>query len=172
MGEQVEGLTLEDALAWGRARADEVYIRLGDSGYYSAGTVVAPDAPPWPPEDVPPLVRRRPASEAWKDRTEYDPPIDWDIELTLMPLQMSSDAAQDEALARATAEAMGAEFDPSGMRELLAQLADGPATFYAPAGYVLRTTLSASTAGLAAAEAQRLCRVPEGWTLGVSASPA
>src|SRR3954447_22631058 len=42
MGAQCRGLTAEEAIEWGRARAGRVVIRLGDSDYYSAGAEAEP----------------------------------------------------------------------------------------------------------------------------------
>src|SRR3954453_20042585 len=53
------GLTAEEAVAWGRARAQRVFIMLGDSGYYSAGSDDDNELAPWPPDDLPPLTKRR-----------------------------------------------------------------------------------------------------------------
>src|SRR4051812_6268919 len=77
MGPEFCGLAAEEAIAWGRARASRVLVRLGDSDYYSAGTETDPGEPLWPPDDLLPLIRRRPQSERWKDRTEEDPAIEW-----------------------------------------------------------------------------------------------
>jgi len=49
-----EGLEVHAAIAWARRRADEVIVTLGDGSLWDPGQ---------------PLVRRRPPSERWKDRS-------------------------------------------------------------------------------------------------------
>jgi hypothetical protein len=67
-----EGLTLEEASAWARERAERVILRLGDGDYVSADAWVGP-----------PPVRRWPAGQEWKARTDADPPIDWVVTATV-----------------------------------------------------------------------------------------
>jgi hypothetical protein len=73
-------VTAAEAIAWGRARADKVLIRPGDSDiYYSAGAVnVGDDGAVWP-EGREPLPRREP-SLAYLDRTDEVPPIQWRVD--------------------------------------------------------------------------------------------
>jgi hypothetical protein len=51
LGEEEEWDDIEDAIAWGRERAQVVLVRIGYSGYYSAGEVRDPDFKPWPPTE-------------------------------------------------------------------------------------------------------------------------
>jgi hypothetical protein len=83
--DRFEGLPVEEAIAWGRARAERVYLRFGRSGYYSAGARKSREFPAWPPPDLPPLARRRPPGEEWRDRTEADEPIPWRVDVHLIP---------------------------------------------------------------------------------------
>lgn len=53
-----QGVSAQDAIAWGREQADIVLIRPGDTDvHYSAGSLVEPDCPLWP--DGQELPRRR-----------------------------------------------------------------------------------------------------------------
>ena len=49
--EEGEWDDVEDAIAWARERAPYVVVRVGYSGYYSAGKIQHPDYKPWPPTD-------------------------------------------------------------------------------------------------------------------------
>jgi hypothetical protein len=76
--EYVEGLTLDDAVAWARERAPRVEVRLigFNANSYSAGS--EPTSAP-PIETAPRIVRRRAAGWEFLDRTEADEPIAWDV---------------------------------------------------------------------------------------------
>jgi hypothetical protein len=73
-----EELPLDEALAWGRARAQVVEVRLSGFGeqLYSAGA--APSQSP-PLSEAPDVRRRRAAGWEFLDRTEADEPIIWDV---------------------------------------------------------------------------------------------
>src|SRR4051794_4818275 len=82
--ESVEGLSVEQALAWGRARSDRVQIRLGIGDYYWAGERAGPDdVAPWPEAEFSHLERRRHPEFMYLDRTLEDPPIMWTATLWL-----------------------------------------------------------------------------------------
>ena len=74
--EYVEGLTLDDAVAWARERAPRIEVRLTgfNANSYSAGS--EPIAAP-PIETAPRIVRRRPTGWEFLNRTEADDPIAW-----------------------------------------------------------------------------------------------
>jgi hypothetical protein len=81
-----QGVSAQEAIEWGRERADVVYIRPGDSDvYYSAG-LRHPDSgeddetPIWPDGTV--VSRRREEGREYLDRTPNDSPIDWQIQLS------------------------------------------------------------------------------------------
>jgi hypothetical protein len=74
-------VSLEEALAWARARADVVLVRPGDDGYYSAGARRADEVPVWTPP-AHPFTRRRVAQLAYMDRTEDDESIEWECEMS------------------------------------------------------------------------------------------
>ena len=80
LADTIEDASLDEVLAWARARSDVVLIRLWDGDYFSAGEVNPhPDEyPEWtgPPE---PPRRRRPRGLEALDNTEDDPPVPWDV---------------------------------------------------------------------------------------------
>jgi hypothetical protein len=176
--EEFEGLSLEEALAWGRARSDRVFIRYGESDYFSAGETPEPSVPTWPPAELPEFTRRRPQSQRWKDRTESDALIDWDVELLLEPAELPIDrAARDRAaeLVAAIADDIAASWDSRAVDDLLALHEATPegGAIYAPVGaFALRLRTTAPTASLAVAAATERCRTPAGWTLTGRAEPA
>jgi hypothetical protein len=84
VAEEFEGLSVEEALAWGRARCDVVLVRPGDTGWYFSAGARNPDpeeCPPWPADGLRPLRRRARGFEAL-DNTEDDPPALWDVRLS------------------------------------------------------------------------------------------
>ena len=82
-GEEFEGLTAEEAIAWGRARAPVVLIRTGASGIYLSAGHENPDGDPvWPPPDLRLGRRRIPGFEPL-DNTEDDPPVLWDVRVAV-----------------------------------------------------------------------------------------
>jgi len=82
--EEFDDLSAEEAIAWGRERAEVVLIRMGDSDYYSAGQS-NPDPEeyePWPPTDLR-IERRRPSGFEALDNTEEDAPVWWDCRVSI-----------------------------------------------------------------------------------------
>jgi hypothetical protein len=168
VSDEFEDLSLEEAVAWGRARAQRVLIRIGYGRH-----VPVDDA------DLTPPVRRRTPDEEWKDRTEADPPIAWAAEVLLSP--PDPEARQDGVVA-AVAEAAGARWDSEPLdgwvRDLRAarrRLREGKGgswiTEWSPS-YRLRLTVEASTHDQAVATARSRCPAPAGWREYVTAEPA
>jgi hypothetical protein len=152
IAEEFRGLSAGEAIAWARARAARVLIRLGDGGYYAAGEKAGPDEPIWPPANLPPLVRRRPESERWKDRSETDPPIEWVVPLLVVPPRFPASSEDIDEAMRVAAEAAGVE-PPRPLGE----------TGYEPGeGVPFRVLARTRNEAVAIAAAQ--CPVPEGWT--------
>lgn len=79
-----QAVSAEEAIAWGRTRADVVLIRVGEEGYRSAGVrqPASGNLPEWPAAGLE-LSRRRAPSLAYLDRTEHDPPIAWEVRLSV-----------------------------------------------------------------------------------------
>jgi hypothetical protein len=182
-----EGLTAEEAIAWGRARAGSVYIRFGRSGYYSAGARQSSEFPPWPPPDLPPLVRRRPPGEEWRDRTEADDPIPWRVDVHLAPPdwnteELAGERAQWEKIVAAVAAESGADgWDADQIDGFFADLAaararSGGAEEFAWMSrhnpcFDLHLSVQAPTQAIAIEQGLARSSVPEGWTMGASARP-
>jgi hypothetical protein len=49
--EEGEWDAIEDGIEWARERASRVLVRIGHSGYYSAGREPSLKFPPWPPTE-------------------------------------------------------------------------------------------------------------------------
>lgn len=128
--EEAVGLSAEDAIAWGRARADRVFIRLGIGDYYWAGIGHAPPGvAPWPPADLPELTRRRHPDVAYLDRAPHDPEIEWEVTLWVGP-QRSADAytgapvptGPEAGVIATIADGAGATWDSEARDEFVADL--------------------------------------------------
>jgi len=100
---EFEGLDAEAAIAWGRARAPRVLIRLVDGDYLSAGVDSPDDTPPWPPAE--PIRRRRPRGEEWRDRDPGAAPIAWRVRVDLHALATDPPRARDGEVAEIAARA-------------------------------------------------------------------
>lgn len=190
--EEAFGLSAEDAIAWGRERADRVFIRLGVGDYYWAGIGQAPPgAAPWPPPDLPELTRRRHPDVAYRDRTPDDPEIGWQVTLWVGS-QRPADAlpgvrvwagVETGAIA-AIADRAGATWDSEARDELLADLDRARRASkrrgqeavgwmsYGRDAYRLRLRISAPTEQLACDRAASRVELPAGLRLEeVSAVP-
>jgi hypothetical protein len=83
-------VSIDDALSWARARADVVVVRYDSPStgttHFSAGPRQPkwPEAPlpAWPPPDLD-LSRRRLSEWRHLDRNPDDPPISWDVVVTI-----------------------------------------------------------------------------------------
>jgi hypothetical protein len=98
--ERAEGLTIDEAIAWGRTRAGLVLVTFGRRvELWSAGATPHWSYPRWPPPDLPPLVPRPIPSEDREDLT-------WAVTIRLTPEDVLGDDrrdAWDEAVAAAAA---------------------------------------------------------------------
>ena len=84
--ESFSDLALDEALAWGRQRAEVVVLRvIGYGEPFSVGSLPASGYRPWPPAASAAVVRRRAPGEECKDRTDQDPPIMWRADVALSP---------------------------------------------------------------------------------------
>ncbi|MDA0178705.1 hypothetical protein OJ997_00235 [Solirubrobacter phytolaccae] len=164
MAEEFEGLTVEAAVEWGRARADRVYVQH-DGEHYSAGTEHPPEFPLWPPPNLPDFVWRREPADAWKDRTDADPPIAWAVTAWVSPDDDRIPEPSDDEPLRAVAERAGARFDLDQLTELRAQLASARDSTYilGRMAYRMRLEVPASTAAQAQSIASERLSLPDGW---------
>ena len=182
-GPSFGGLTLEQALIWARARAPEVQIRYGRVGYHSAGEINPSGLPAWPPRDLPArLLRRRPPEQGWRERSEGDPPVEWRIELLLMPPNpehmRTTKRWEAERQVEAAAAAVGAShWDPEPLDSFLDSdgHVEGPNIGLAglcPPAFRLHLEIFASTSPQAEERARgRLPKLPAGWRVRATAFP-
>ena len=177
-----EALPIDEALAWGRARAGQVSVEIHHERY-SAGAVPFADLPPWPPHGSPALVRRRPPGEEWRDRTDDDAPIAWAVVAWLgrtdgaIPERAEFDAEVGALAARAGAEGWDTkELDEAIAAKERALRRAGPGgevgwTTYGHNAYRLRFTVEAATRARALEAIRRRCVAPDGLTLALEARP-
>ena len=175
--EAFEGLTVDEAIAWGRARAERVNIRIGSGGYHSAGAARG-GHPRWPPPDLPQLVERRPPGEVWKDRAVSDESIEWRAALWLTPPWTTDDPAVARASWEATVSEIAAATDADGWdgdemegfledlararRQNLGAASVGWTSYHRPS-YRVWFRERAATAAIASDRATGRCSAPEGW---------
>jgi hypothetical protein len=174
--DEVEGLTADEAIAWGLERADEVEIRTADGDYHSAGPVDVHSYPTWAPDG--PIRRRRRAGDEWRDRIEHDPAVPWLVLLDLLA-PISASRPEANAFAEQAAARLGAPppapapdwQDLEGMTFLLwGGDRAGPGPWQGP-GYRIELELPAPTARRAMEEAVRRCGAPDGWAVSAYAKP-
>jgi hypothetical protein len=175
--EEADGVSLDDALAWARARSPRVMIRYGYSGYFSAGEESVPDAPPWPPPDLPEFVRRRTPDEGWKDRTDADPSIAWRVVASLRPPGSAAAGRRPEDVRLVTdlAVTTGADDWDGHLIDHFARAAaaaTGQTVYTEIPAYRLHYSVRASTPARAADDVRRQLGAPAGWELSISAEPA
>jgi hypothetical protein len=183
-GPSFEGLTLDQALNWGRARAPDVQIRFGRGEYHSAGETNPSGLPEWPPGDLPArLARRRPPEQSWRERSEGDPPVEWRVELLLAPSNVDHMATAKrwaaEGIVEEAARAAGAmRWDAAPLDAYLEQGSDRETPSIGLAGpnppaFRVHTRAFAATSVQAEAGARgRLPRLPPGWSVRATAYPS
>jgi len=91
----IEDVTLAEGLRWARERADDVRVRIGDE-LFSAGTAAIEGLAVLADGLV--VERRRPVSEEWRDRTDADEPIGWQVEVDLTPPRHAPGAPEWDAV--------------------------------------------------------------------------
>jgi hypothetical protein len=96
-----EGVGAEEAITWGRSRADVVLIRVGEGGYVSAGSQQPADEilPEWPVAGMQ-VARRRSPSHWYLDRAPSDPAIDWQVRIDLYVYVDAEPAAVEDRATR------------------------------------------------------------------------
>jgi hypothetical protein len=181
-GEEFHALPIDEAIAWGRERADKVYVTLGWEGRYWAGAGPSDEYPAWPPEDLPRPVRRRPRGEEWKDRTDADEPIRWAVSAWLRLAGGSMPGRDRDGEVAAIAERCGAEgWDADELDGALADVerarraARGSESYswfsYHRGAYRLQFAENAPTRERAIEQARRRCGTPDGWAVEFDAEP-
>jgi hypothetical protein len=189
--EPFQGLSLEDALAWARARTDMIALRYGErpNVHYSAGAEPLPDMPSWPPPDLAALVRRRHPDDRWRDRTDADAPIAWLATAEVVPAgaEGASMAALEgrrpewRAVIAKVAQSAAAEWDSEPLDEFISDVSaareeagDAEEFGWFTFGTVaLRIWLrvEASTASAARSAANDRLELPPGWRIDWTLSP-
>jgi hypothetical protein len=182
-GQSFEHLTLEQALIWAQARAPEVQIRYGRGDYHSAGESNPSGLPEWPPADLPArLIRRRPPEQVWRERSEGDPPIEWRVELLLIParpehMQTTKRWEAERQVEEVAATVGAAQWDAEPLDSFLESggHAEAPniglACLYPPA-FRLHLHMFSATSPQAEYRANaRLPRLPLGWRSRATAFP-
>jgi hypothetical protein len=106
--DELRGASVDEAIAWGRERAPKVWIRMADGDdYYAGGEAHDKDAARWPPAGLSVPRRRRPKGQEWRDRSRFDPPIRWLVEVRANP-PSGTHVGEADAVVAAAAELAGA----------------------------------------------------------------
>jgi hypothetical protein len=173
IADRAEGLTIDDALAWGRARAGLVLVRFGwRSELWSAGATPHWSYPPWPPPDLPPLVPRAVPPPDWP-RGGVE--LTWAVTIRLTPDRVLDDErdAWDIQVASAAAAA-GLAWDRTLLDGFLADAGDGASgfsTWWSPA-YRVHAVVPASDPAAAERAVAAGFEPPEGYRVEYRARPA
>jgi hypothetical protein len=92
--ERIEGLTADEAIDWGRARAGLVLIGFGRRvELWSAGATPHWSYPRWPPPDLPPLVERPVPPDDWR---RAGAELTWAVTIRLSPRDVFVDGAVND----------------------------------------------------------------------------
>lgn len=105
--EEIANASLDDAVAWGRVRAEIVTVCVGERQYFSAGVRPA-GAGCSPLKPGLRLGRRRTAGEEWHDRRPDDPLLRWRVYVDLDMSHEAETSVSDEAI-EGVAQRAGAE---------------------------------------------------------------
>ena len=163
MGEQVEGLTAEEAIAWGRARGDVVLMRLADGQeYLSAGDKHPAEFGRWPPPE--PVVRRRPAGQQWRDRTDTDAPVVWAVDLVLA-VPLDTPVGEHAAAVRVRARRGLPRVSPAEVLRVDLTHGNHHGYTFPQVPHRVELDVEAPTARVAAQRAVELFVAPDSWTV-------
>jgi hypothetical protein len=169
-----EDLSLNEALAWARERADRIVVRIGYGPTYAIGFESASRLP-WPSDGLAEPVRRRTPDEEWKDRTDADPDATWQATLGLAPPPPPDRQADDlrrpewDAVVASVAKELGARWSASNLDGWFAAVraarrSTGAWMTHHSRRYEIDITVEAPTAARARDAAQaRVPPLPDGW---------
>ena len=169
--ERAEGLTIDEAIAWGRERAGFVLVRFGRRDeLWSAGATPHWSYPSWPPPDAPPLVPR-PVPQEDRDGAE----LMWAVTIHLTPKDVFEDDREswDEAVAASCAAAR-LPWDRRLLDGFLADAGRGEApfsTFWSPV-YRVYAVVPALRPADAEAVVAAAFTPPDGFLVGYRVRPA
>jgi hypothetical protein len=106
--EEMENASVDDAVAWGRERAEVVIVCVAEREYFTAGARPAGKGyEPWVPGLR--LSRRRTSREEWRDRQPNEPTLPWRVYVDL-EASRAADRASDEDVARVAHAARAARW--------------------------------------------------------------
>ncbi len=163
---EIINAVLPEALAWANARADDVQLRLADGDhYFAAGRFNSANDPTWPPDDLEPVVRRRPPGEAWHDLPDDAPESRWRVLIHAHPPTVERRAEWD-ALIQRLAATIGADWSAASLDAAVADIRGKVSwtTSHATA-YKLAVHVVAPNAGTAERLALAQVELPIGWRL-------
>jgi hypothetical protein len=180
-----EDLAIDEAIAWGKARAGLVLVRFGRRvEIWSAGATPHWSYPPWPPPDLPPLVPRPIPRDDWRSVGGAGSQLMWAVTIRLTPERVLAGVGVDQretwdvAVASAAA-GRGLAWDRGLLDGFLADAAPalvtdppkGFATMWSPAYrvYAIEPALHPADAERAAAAT---FTPPSGFRVDYSARPA
>ena len=167
MTDSFEDLSLDEALAWARERADRIVVRIGYGPSYAIG-FESDSRLPWPSEGVPQPLRRRTPDEEWKDRTEADPDATWRATLGLTPPAGDRRLPEWDAVVASIAGELGATWSASNLDGWFADLPSGDGGWVTDHSrqYEIEITVEAPTAARARDSAvARVPPLPDGWSV-------
>ena len=97
IADRTEGLTVEEALGWGRKRAGLVLVRYGRRvELWSAGPTPHWSYPQWPPPDLPPLVPRPVPPDDWRRVGGAGSELTWSVTIRLAPKDVFVDGVVND----------------------------------------------------------------------------
>jgi hypothetical protein len=184
--ERAEGLTVEEAVGWGRARAGLVLVSFGRRvELWSAGATPHWSYPRWPPPDLPPLVPRAVPPENWSCDGGAGSELMWSVTIRLTPgnvfvgggVNDDRDVWDVAVASSAAAGRMGWDrqlldgfLDDAG-RVLAAGASSGFATLWSPA-YRVYAVVLAPDAGNAERAVEAGFAPPDGFRVDYRTRPA
>jgi hypothetical protein len=165
LADSFEDLSLEEALAWARERAERIVVRIGYGPSYAIG-FESESWLPWPSEGLPQPVRRRTPDEQWKDRTDADPDARWHATIGLAPPPGDQRLPEWDAVVAAIADELGATWSAANLDGWFADRPSGEGAWVTGHSrrYEIVITVEAPTAARARdAALTRVPPLPDGW---------
>jgi hypothetical protein len=165
LADSFEDLSLDEALAWARARSERIVVRIGYGPSYAIG-LESESWLPWPSEGIPQPGRRRTPDEEWKDRTDADPDATWHATIGLGPPPGDRRLPEWDAVVAAVAAELGATWSAANLDGWFADVPSGEGAWVTGHSrqYEIVITADAPTAPRARdAALARVPPLPDGW---------